>query len=385
MGIIMILIFLTVLAIFGGIHYYIGLRGWQFISTHTTMINAKVYWVLFSLVAVAYIIGRFGRQRLPRGINNFLTEVGSYWWGVLTYCLIMLLLVDLFRYISKTTGFLSSRLATPTSSIIVGVIMISGIISLLVLGSWNAKNHRVVEYNVNISKSAGDMEQLKVVMVSDLHLGHLVNRKSLEKMVDAIKDLDPDIVLMPGDIVDDDIFSFREQNMVEVFQRLNPRLGIYASMGNHDYMGGEALEVEEKLRKAGINVLRDEAVLIENSFYIVGREDKSSERFIKKSRKTLEEILIGVDKALPIIMLDHQPTSLNEAREQGIDLQVSGHTHKGQLAPFHLITKRIFEIDHGLLKTEDYHIVVTSGYGTWGPPMRIGSRSEIVKITVNFR
>jgi len=138
------------------------------------------------------------------------------------------------------------------------------------------------------------------------------------------------------------------------------------------------------LNRSGIQVLRDEYTIIANSFYVVGRDDLISKRLGGKERANLSELLEGIDKSLPIILLDHQPQKLTEPHIEGVDLQLSGHTHKGQFFPNNLITGKIFEIDWGYLKKDDYQIIVTSGYGTWGPPIKIGNSSEIIDIKITF-
>jgi len=120
------------------------------------------------------------------------------------------------------------------------------------------------------------------------------------------------------------------------------------------------------------------------SFYIVGREDTASNRFYQQDRKKVSELTENIDKNLPIILIDHQPKELQQAYESGIDLQLSGHTHRGQFFPNHIVTRRIFELDWGYLDRDGLHVVVTSGYGTWGPPIRIGNKPEIVNIRMRF-
>ncbi|HWI54984.1 MAG TPA: metallophosphoesterase, partial [Desulfobacteria bacterium] len=124
---------------------------------------------------------------------------------------------------------------------------------------------------------------------------------------------------------------------------------------------------------------------VADSFYIVGRDDKSGSRFTGHKRKNLQDIISAVDRSLPVIVMDHQPTNLGETERAGVDLQVSGHTHRGQLFPNHLITRRIYEVDYGYLRKGNLNVIVSSGYGTWGPPIRVGSVAEIVDINVEFR
>jgi predicted MPP superfamily phosphohydrolase len=172
--------------------------------------------------------------------------------------------------------------------------------------------------------------------------------------------------------------------MTEVLKKFSAPLGIHAIPGNHEYIGGHLGEFSEYLRDAGIDIHVDRADLIAGSFYLIGRDDRSGMRFSGSPRKALFELTSGLDPALPLILMDHQPYLLEEAEKEGIDLQVSGHTHKGQIWPGSLITKRIYELDYGYLLKGKSHFIVSSGFGTWGPPIRIGNRPEIVMIKVKF-
>lgn len=138
------------------------------------------------------------------------------------------------------------------------------------------------------------------------------------------------------------------------------------------------------LEGAGVNVLRDRWLKVAGSFYVIGRDESSKARFTGEKRLDLQDLLKGVDNSLPLILLDHVPSQLQEAQAQGIDLQLSGHTHRGQLFPNQFITSKIFEDDWGLLRKGNYQIIVSSGFGTWGPPIRVGNKPEIVDITMRF-
>jgi uncharacterized protein len=168
------------------------------------------------------------------------------------------------------------------------------------------------------------------------------------------------------------------------FKRIKIKYGVYACLGNHDGMGSKVGDVVKTFEASGINVLRDKAILINNSFYVVGRDDISQESQAKVKRKDLSDIIKDLDKSKPLILMDHQPRNLDDTQKQEIDLQVSGHTHRGQLFPANLITNAIFELDYGYLQKNNSNFIVSSGYGTWGPPIRIGSRCEIVEIDIGF-
>jgi predicted MPP superfamily phosphohydrolase len=161
--------------------------------------------------------------------------------------------------------------------------------------------------------------------------------------------------------------------------RLNAPLGVWAITGNHEYIGGDLEEFHRRIEADGIRLLMDEEVLIGDAFYVIGRKDRSAARR-GDGRKSLEELTEGLDRSLPLIMMDHQPFNLEEAEASKVDLQVSGHTHNGQIWPGPLVIKRIYENGYGLLHKGKTAVVVTSGLGIWGPPLRLGTKAEIVSI-----
>jgi len=216
-----------------------------------------------------------------------------------------------------------------------------------------------------------------------MHLGP-INDHRQQKIIDSINGLNPDIVLIPGDIIDD-IVLFDKTGISGDLTKIKSTYGVYASLGNHDYLGEDLALNLDRLSKAGIGVLRDSSVKIADSFYLIGREDKYTEIRGGEKRTPLTELMQGMNLELPVILVDHQPIDLQEAENAGVDLQLSGHTHKGQFFPFNLITRRIFPVDYGYLAMEGLQVIVTSGAGTWGPPIRIGSSCEIVDILVNFQ
>lgn len=236
---------------------------------------------------------------------------------------------------------------------------------------------------LDIAKQAGDIKQLNIVAVSDIHLSAIVAERRTAKLVDMINELEPDIVLIAGDIIDDNIDLPIERKLLEKFNDIRSTYGIIAITGNHEYIGGFR-KADEYYSKQNITVLKDSVMKIADSFYIAGRLDNDSKRYSNINRKPVAELINGADKSLPIILLDHQPFRLDEAVKSKVDLQISGHTHHGQLWPFSYITKAMFELSWGYKKKEDTHFYVTSGYGTSGPPIRIGNSPEILNIKLNF-
>jgi predicted MPP superfamily phosphohydrolase len=190
-------------------------------------------------------------------------------------------------------------------------------------------------------------------------------------------------VVFGGDLIDEDVQSVIRHNVGEKLIQLKARFGIYAVSGNHEYIGGISKSLPY-LENHGITMLHDTALLVNNSFYLVGRDDRDKVRFTGKSRKPLSEIIATTDKSRPIILFDHQPQKLEEAVSNNIDLQISGHTHHGQIFPFNLITNAIYEISRGYKKTGNTQFYVSNGFGTWGPPIRIGNRPEILVFNIKF-
>jgi len=214
-------------------------------------------------------------------------------------------------------------------------------------------------------------------------LGTIIEKQHLVRIVEKVNALEPDLILIPGDIIDEDIAPVIRSNVGDTLRRLKAKDGVFAVTGNHEYIGG-AQKAKQYLQLHGIRLLNDEAVFIDESYYLVGREDLMKKRMGKEGRKDLSQIMTSVNKNFPVILLDHQPFHLEQAVEAGIDLQLSGHTHHGQLWPFQLITRWVYEKSWGYLKKGHTHFYISSGVGGWGPPIRTVNRPEIVQINLSF-
>ena len=254
------------------------------------------------------------------------------------------------------------------------------VIVLLVAGHRRFNHPVVTRYTIAITKPARNIDSLTVVMAGDLHLGYLINKNHVRKYVDLIMQQQPDLILFVGDIIDAEIEPLLQDNVAEEIRQLHAPLGIYTCTGNHEYR----YQAEEKiawLNRSGIRVLRDSVALIHNSFYVVGREDREA-----PLRKPLETILAEqrVDTSLPVIVLDHNPSDLEENAHPEVDVAMYGHTHNGQFFPGNIITETLYEVAHGYKKKNNTHVVVTSGLGLAGPPYRIGTVSEIVVLKIKM-
>lgn len=301
------------------------------------------------------------------------------------YAILLWLIFDLAGLILTHSG-LSSLMGMPIPSFnLYGkMAALIGIIGIMAYGTYHARNIKINSYDIIIPKNCTTLKNLNVVFLSDTHLGNIVNNKHLEHMVDKINSLSPDIVLFGGDIIDDSMNSYLEQNMSKTLGKIKSAYGIYGVLGNHDGAARDQINVINNLAAGGMRVLVDQYIKINESFYLAGRVDNSMPRG-GSSRKPLEEILKDVDQSLPVILMDHSPAKFKEAREQNVDLQLSGHTHGGQFFPNTLVTKTIFATDWGYLKKDNFQLIVSSGAATWGPPLRLGTNSEIVKVNITFK
>lgn len=378
------LIFIALfLVLYGWLNYYIGTHIWQ-VYLGLGLANMNTYfWVSFWITVFAYPIGRMATKALPRWLINFLNLVGSIWMGMMFYMFILWGLLDLIRLILGWFGVnLNSFGLTET---VTGVAVVLFVDIKIIYGFWKSRRLVVATYEAYIPKAAGRYQELKIAMVSDLHLGSIMHRGRLARIIEKINALKPDLILLAGDIIDEDLEPFINERMGEEFRKLTAPLGTYAVPGNHEYISRRLVDFVDLMEEAGVRVLLDSYEKVADSFYVIGRKDISGGRFTGDNRKPLSDILEGAEKSLPLILMDHQPSKLEEPQEAGIDLQVSGHTHRGQIFPNQWITGRIFENDWGFLKKGDLHLIVSSGAGTWGPPMRSGSNSEVVEIRVKFK
>lgn len=373
--------------IFIAANIYVGKKGWLLVNTAIPKVSIYLYWAMFIFIAISFITARISKDKVPHFFEKFLNILGGYWLAAFLYFIILLGVIDIVKLILgiKRFSFIGAKVLQKIYFVSnVGALIIVAI--LLIYGTYNATNIKTTNYAIKINKDAGSLKKLNIVMLSDLHLGDIVDKQRLSKMVIKINELNPDIVILAGDIVDDYIEPFIDQDMGIEFKKIHSKYGVFAVFGNHEYYGGSIDKiVYEYENSAGFNLLRDKTVKIDDSFYIVGREDLSFERYSKTKRKKIDELLKDTDKGLPIIVIDHQPVNFSEGETAGVDLQFSGHTHGGQLLPANIVTKKIFENDFGLLTKGPYNVVVSSGIGTWGPPIRIGTSSEIVQVELEFK
>lgn len=223
---------------------------------------------------------------------------------------------------------------------------------------------------------------LRIVQISDIHIGPTLGKSFLQDIVTRIDTLKPDLIVITGDLVDGDVAMLRE-DVAPIFELTAP-LGVFFITGNHELISGVDPWVQH-LEKGGITVLQNDSQVLEHNntpFNLVGVEDWDSARFHPTRTPSLGEALRSADTTRFTILLAHQPKAIQEACKQGIDIQLSGHTHGGQIAPFSYLIYLDQPYRRGLYQVEETLLYVNEGTGYWGPPLRIGTRSEITELTL---
>ena len=344
---------------------YIFVRGLQALGHLPSTIRwifCIIYWIC-ALLLVASMLLR--NTKIPFSLGHTMFQIGAGWLVFTLYMVIFLGCTDLIRLFnhSFSYGFFTSLGLT---------------ISLLFYGYINYQHPKKQIINIDINKSLMDKDKLKIVAISDWHLGLGTDKKRFKKNIERINNEKPDIILIGGDLIDNSIIPVASQEMEKELNRLHAPMGIYMAPGNHEYISG-IKECTEFINKTKIQFLVDSAITLPCGLQIVGRDDYSNQnRLPANDWKKL------IDTSRPIIIVDHQPQNLNDAQIIGADIQFSGHTHDGQIIPLKFLTDHIFEVGYGYAKRENTHIYVSSGLSLWGPPFRIGTNSEFVVFECSF-
>lgn len=332
--------------------------------------------IVYVLLFLSLFVGLFLEHRLSPGLAKILTFSGYTFLIFVIYMTISFLLSDLVRLANHFFHF------APTGMLVFrqwAALISMGIIAVaLMIGSYRFNNPVLVQLKLEVEHPV-QHKTMRIVAASDIHLGTSIDKKRLHRYVQLINAQKPDIILLAGDITDRSFGPVLEQKMEEELSQLMAPLGVYAITGNHEYYSGVQDQIADYLRKSGIRVLHDSTALIDSSFYLIGRDDRTN-----SNRKSLAELVSGLPTDKPRILLDHQPYNLEQAVDNDIDLQISGHTHEGQFFPGNLIVNKIFEVGHGYKKKGKTHIYVSSGLGIWGPLYRIGTQSELVIIELTY-
>ena len=349
----------------------------------------------YTCVALTPLIGFL----LPVGQGKrFFTSAGYYWMGVLLYGILFLAALELVRLIR----YLAGKRQPPCRrlKVLAGAAVLSLTAAVSLWGIVNARIIHTTDYAVTVDKEAGKLQDLKIVLTADLHLGYNIGSSQMEQMVEKINREEPDLVVIAGDIFDNEYEALKDpEELIRILKGISSRYGVYACYGNHDIdekilsgftfdRSGDRKESDPRmdafLEEAGIILLHDEGVLIDDSFYLFGRADAGKPGRGIEKRLSPEEITEGLDPDKPLIVLDHEPSQLPELAAAGVDVDLGGHTHDGQVFPVDIVMEFLWENPCGYLRKGQMHSIVTSGAGLFGPNMRVGTKAEICVVDVQF-
>jgi len=309
--------------------------------------------------------------------TRFLMLVGAYALPILLYLVLFVVAADLVlgllwltRVVSKAT-ILSPKFRRGRLAVYLFVPA-----AIVAWGVFNFSHLRVSEYSIQVPRKSASIARLKVVFAADFHLGERTAAGFMERFVDLVNAQKPDVVLIGGDVFEGDRRNEVTEEREAQFRRLRAAYGVFGVPGNHEGYGGNR---NDFFAKAGVRLLQDEVVRVDEAFTLAGRKDGRS-----GNRKSIAELLGGTPHDLPVILLDHRPIDLENASRSIADIQLSGHTHLGQLFPANLVTRHQYELDWGYKKKRNTHVFVTSGVQLWGPPVRTVGASEILVIDVTL-
>ena len=365
-----VVLFISALAIFLTANYYVALRLYQLIPENHWM---RIVFIAIITICIGSLLVFFPLYNsMSFTVGAFLYRIGTAWFIAFAYFFLLFVVIDLLKVSNNVFHFLNKDIAYTLThnNFITFFSIIGSVVILLLIGNINYHNKRRIHYNIETSKLSHNKEKIRVVGISDLHLGYTIGAKELKSWVNIINKEKPDIVIVGGDLIDNNTKIVFDMGLDKILRQIDAPMGVYACLGNHEYISGK----DESLRfheESNIMVLKDTIYNVTDNITLIGRDDVSNAK-----RKSLSTIVNGVDKNEFKLLLDHQPSNLEDAEAENIDLQFSGHTHRGQVFPFSLIAESMFENPHGMIKKGLTYIYVSSGLGIWGGKFRIGTNSE---------
>jgi predicted MPP superfamily phosphohydrolase len=378
-----IIFFSIVLSVHLLVNYYIFIRGLRTFDQGSML--RQLYSIGFWALAASFFVGRFLERFYLSYLSDFFTWAGSFWLAAMLYLFLTVFLIDLLRLLNLAVPVLAWTKNTfiHTHPHYLTICIAASVFLLVLAGHFNAIYPRVRQLNIDASKTTNIPANLRIVLATDIHLGTIIGPKRVSRIINLINKQNPDLVLLAGDIVDEDLAPVIKQNLGKILGSIKAPLGVIGATGNHEYIGGVD-QATAYLSKHGITMLRDTAIAINDRLWVIGRNDIESNRFGDLKRASLSQIMQQIPDEAFTIVLDHQPKAYTEAQENGVDLILSGHTHHGQMWPLNYITSAMFPLSWGYKKFDEMHAYVSSGVGSWGPPVRIGNVPEVVVIELKY-
>jgi len=378
----MTLFLLIYLSIYGGVHLYAFLklkRGYA-LGIPAYLILAIFMILMVVAPIVVRISERHGYEVLARG----LAYIGYTWMGLLFIFISVSFFFDIYRLLHFLARMLTrSPLEDFTLSLRnFCTLAILCSLAVVIYGYFEALHIRTEHVTVNTCKIPEKIGRFRVVQISDIHLGLIVGKSRLERILRKVKDARPDILVSTGDLVDGQLDDL--EMLTDMFQNIPAPYGKFAITGNHEFYAGldRALAFTEK---AGFTILRGEGLTVSDLLNVAGVDDPAGKRYAPDRAASEKALLDKMPREKFTLFLKHQPVISSESLGR-FDLQLSGHTHKGQIFPFNLVTKLFYRMHTGLSKVNGNTLLyVSRGTGTWGPPVRFLSPPEVTVIDITYK
>lgn len=384
-----VLFFAVFVAVVAGLHLYL----WRRLVRDTRLPRRwhAGFTVAMAALALSVVASFFLVRIVPASAGRFLMFPIYLWMGAVFYLLLIVLGADLMRLLVRAARrplreapaadpgrrrFLARLVGGGASASFAGIAFV-GSRKAMELGDIVTR-----KVEVPLRRLPRALDGFRIVQISDLHLGPTLDRAWCEGVVERVNALAPDLIAITGDVIDGSVERLRGD--VEPLSRLRSRHGSFFCTGNHEYYFGPA-EWCEHLASLGIRVLRNERVTIGDggdSFDLAGIDDHRSKGMAEGHGPDLARAVEGRDEKRELVLLAHQPVAVLEAAEHGVGLQLSGHTHGGQMWPFHYLVFLSQPYVSGLVNHKGTMLYVNQGTGFWGPPIRIGTFAEITEVTL---
>ena len=330
---------------------------------------------IFTIIFILLMLNMVGCRLLPLATPLFIVKISAWlsglWIAIMYYILLLSIAHGFLHLLDKLF-----HLNTPHNRIATAAMTF--IMIFIAWGTFRAFTPTVRTETIASSKLAPD-SHYKIVLLSDIHLGQVLGRSYAEQLVKNVNSLQPDLILIAGDILDERIAYVEREDSLSPLKKLQAKFGTYMAYGNHDYLD-RPLVWYEMLEANNIHPLRNKYVIIDKQLKITGINDWSRNR----SHNEIIALSTGNEACYSIIM-DHQPRRMEAAADNKYDLYLAGHTHTGQLFPNRLITKKMYKLDYGRTEFQQMTAITSNGYGFWGPPVRTEIAPEIIVIELQAK
>lgn len=360
------------------------------------LLNAYIYWrgrqalpkrlvwrvpytLLFVLELSLFFFGYLFHKDLPDAWFIPIMNICNTWYIGSLYIMLGLLVLEVVHWSQKRWKWLPRVIAWnwKETKLVLFFLFIVADVLLLVKAHNNVADPIVKHVHIDLPRGSSTRDSLRIVMISDTHFGEVIGKREAQHLVELSNAQHPDVVVFVGDLLDYESRFAEYAHIEEDLHRLQAPLGVYSVYGNHEYRAN--FHAKERWIRGCSTLLRDSVASPDGSFYLIGRDD-----MVNKKRRSLHELLAGLDTTKPLIVLDHQPWSFAEMRMNRVDLGLHGHTHNGQLWPYPLVMRFIYECPYGFYAKGGVQHYVSCGYGCAGPAYRVGTRSELIVLHVRF-